>query len=112
MRYVHPGEDGALFSLKATCGSYIDGKFTEPLSGEYFINTSPIDGSEVGQFPRSGARVRIRMALDPTHRVLDSWGKKPAQRHANLPLAVDHFCYFADLCRPMRAAPQRSTNIP
>lgn len=87
MRYAHPYEPGALFSLKETYGNYIDGKFTGSLSGEYFINTSPVDGSEAGRFPRSGAR-DIELALDAAHRAMDSWGKTPAQYRANLLLQV------------------------
>ena len=133
MRYAHPGQPGALFSLRATYGNFINGQFTEPLGGNYFMNTSPVDGSEVGQFPRSDAR-DIDLALDAAHRAADAWGKTPAAARANLllqvadrieanlellavveswdngkpvretlnadlPLAVDHFRYFAGCLR-------------
>lgn len=133
MRYAHPGEPGALFSLKATYGNYINGQFIEPVGGRYFVDTSPIDGSEVGQFPRSGAE-DIELALDAAHRAADAWGKTPVQQRSNLllqvadrieanlemlalveswdngkpvretlnadlPLAVDHFRYFAGCLR-------------
>lgn len=58
MRYAHPGTPGALVSFQATYGNYIAGNFTEPLSGQYFMNTSPVDGSDIAQFPRSDARYR------------------------------------------------------
>ena len=133
MRYAHPGQPGALFSLKATYGNFINGQFIEPLSGNYFMNTSPVDGSEIGQFPRSDAR-DINLALDAAHRAAEAWGKTPAAQRANLllqvadrmeanlellavveswdngkpvretlnadlPLAVDHFRYFAGCLR-------------
>lgn len=41
MRYAHPGTPGALVTLKSAYGNYIDGKFVEPLGGEFFMNTSP-----------------------------------------------------------------------
>ncbi|MDU1458225.1 MAG: aldehyde dehydrogenase, partial [Klebsiella sp.] len=53
MRYAHPGTPGALVALKSAYGNFIDGKFVEPIGGEFFMNTSPVDGSNIGQFPRS-----------------------------------------------------------
>ncbi|WP_437613125.1 acetaldehyde dehydrogenase ExaC [Erwinia sp. V71] len=133
MRYAHPGTPGALVSFKAAYGNYIDGKFSEPLSGQYFVNTSPVNGSDIAQFPRSDAR-DIEAALDAAHRAADTWGKTSVQHRANLllqvadrieanleylavaeswdngkpiretlnadlPLAVDHFRYFAGCLR-------------
>lgn len=133
MRYAHPGQPGALITLKATYGNYIDGKFVEPVNGDYFMNTSPVNGSDIGQFPRSGA-ADIDKALDAAHRAAAAWGKTSAQNrshlllqiadrinenlemlaiaeswdngkpvretlNADLPLAVDHFRYFAGCLR-------------
>ena len=133
MRYAHPGTPGALITLQATYGNYIAGKFVEPLSGQYFTNTSPVDGSDIAQFPRSDAR-DIDSALDAAHQAADAWGKTSVQHRANLllqvadridanleklavaeswdngkpiretlnadlPLAVDHFRYFAGCLR-------------
>ena len=56
MRYAHPGQPGAVVSFKSAYGNFIDGRFVEPLSGEFFMNTSPVDGSNIAQFPRSDAR--------------------------------------------------------
>jgi len=133
MRYAHPGKPGALITLQATYGNYIDGQFVEPVNGEYFMNTSPVDGSNIGQFPRSGA-ADIDKALDAAHRAAAAWGKTSAQHRSNLllqvadrieehlemlaiaeswdngkpvretlnadiPLAVDHFRYFAGCLR-------------
>jgi len=133
MRYAHPGRPGALITLQATYGNYIDGQFVEPVNGEYFMNTSPVDGSNIGQFPRSGAD-DINKALDAAHRAAEGWGKTSAQERSNLllqvadriaenlemlaiaeswdngkpvretlnadiPLAVDHFRYFAGCLR-------------
>ena len=133
MRYAHPGTPGALVALKSAYGNFIDGKFVEPIGGEFFMNTSPVDGSNIGQFPRSDAK-DIDFALDAAHRAADAWGKTSAQHRANLllqvadrieanleylavaeswdngkpiretlnadlPLAVDHFRYFAGCLR-------------
>lgn len=51
MRYAHPGQPGAVVSFKSAYGNFIDGRFVEPLSGEFFMNTSPVDGSNIAQFP-------------------------------------------------------------
>lgn len=133
MRYAHPGQPGALFTLQATYGNYIGGQFVEPVNGDYFMNTSPVDGSDIGQFPRSGA-ADIDKALDAAHGAAAAWGKTSAQHRSNLllqvadrindnlellaiaeswdngkpvretlnadiPLAVDHFRYFAGCLR-------------
>lgn len=133
MRYAHPGKPGALITLQTTYGNYIDGQFVEPVNGEYFMNTSPVDGSDIGKFPRSGA-ADIDKALDAAHRAAAAWGKTSAQHRSNLllqvadriaenlemlaiaeswdngkpvretlnadiPLAVDHFRYFAGCLR-------------
>ena len=87
MRYAHPGTPGALVSLKSAYGNFIDGKFVEPIGGEFFMNTSPVDGSNIGQFPRSDAK-DIDFALDAAHRAADAWGKTSAQHRANLLLQV------------------------
>ncbi len=50
-------------------GNFIDGRFVEPLSGEFFMNTSPVDGCNIAQFPRSDAR-DIDFALDAAHRIV------------------------------------------
>ena len=55
MIYAQPGTTGAVFTLKPRYGNYIGGEFVAPVKGEYFTNTSPVDGSVIGEFPRSGA---------------------------------------------------------
>lgn len=74
MRYAHPGQPGAVVSFKSAYGNFIDGRFVEPLSGEFFMNTSPVDGSNIAQFPRSDAR-DIDFALDAAHRAAPAWVK-------------------------------------
>ena len=133
MRYAHPAQPGAVVSFKSAYGNFIDGRFVEPLSGEFFMNTSPVDGSNIAQFPRSDAR-DIDFALDAAHRAAPAWGKTSVQQrsrlllqvadrieqhleylavaeswdngkpiretlNADLPLAVDHFRYFAGCLR-------------
>lgn len=51
MIYANPGSAGAVVTLKPRYGNYIGGEFVAPLSGQYFSNTSPVDGSVIGEFP-------------------------------------------------------------
>ena len=87
MRYAHPGQPGAVVSFKSAYGNFIDGRFVEPLSGEFFMNTSPVDGSNIAQFPRSDAR-DIDFALDAAHRAAPAWGKTSVQQRSRLLLQV------------------------
>jgi len=133
MRYAHPGTEGAKVSFKTRYGNYIGGEFVEPLSGQYFTNTSPVNGQPIAEFPRSDA-ADIEKALDAAHAAADAWGKTSVQArslillqiadrieanleklaitetwdngkavretlNADIPLAADHFRYFAGCIR-------------
>ncbi|MPT20331.1 MAG: aldehyde dehydrogenase [Pseudomonas sp.] len=133
MIYAKPGTSGALVTLKPRYGNYIGGEFVAPLSGQYFSNTSPVDGSVIGEFPRSNA-ADINKALDAAHAAADAWGRTSVQErshillkiadrieanlellavaetwdngkpvretlNADVPLAADHFRYFAGCIR-------------
>jgi len=133
MIYAKPGTAGALVTLKPRYGNYIGGEFVAPLSGQYFSNTSPVDGSVIGEFPRSNA-ADINKALDAAHAAADAWGRTSVQErshillkiadrieanrellavaetwdngkpvretlNADVPLAADHFRYFAGCIR-------------
>ncbi|TBU98490.1 aldehyde dehydrogenase, partial [Stutzerimonas kirkiae] len=52
MRYAHPGTPDAIVSFKKRYGNYIGGEFVEPVKGQYFTNTSPVNGEAIGEFPR------------------------------------------------------------
>ncbi len=133
MIYAKPGTAGAVITLKPSYGNYIGGEFVAPLSGQYFSNTSPVDGSVIGEFPRSNA-ADIDKALDAAHAAADAWGRTSVQErshillkiadrieanrellavaetwdngkpvretlNADVPLAADHFRYFAGCIR-------------
>ena len=133
MIYANPGSAGAVVTLKPRYGNYIGGEFVAPLSGQYFSNTSPVDGSVIGEFPRSNA-ADIDKALDAAHAAADAWGRTSVQErshillkiadrieanlellavaetwdngkavretlNADVPLAADHFRYFAGCIR-------------
>ena len=133
MIYAKPGTPGALINLKPRYGNFIGGEFVAPVNGLYFTNTSPVDASVIGEFPRSSAE-DIERALDAAHAAADAWGKTSVQDrslallkiadrleanlelmavaetwdngkavretlNADVPLAVDHFRYYAGCIR-------------
>jgi len=133
MIYAPPGTDGALVTLKARYGNFINGEFVEPVNGQYFTNLSPVNGQPIAEFPRSDA-ADIEKALDAAHAAADAWGKTSVQArslillqiadrieqnlemlavtetwdngkavretlNADIPLAADHFRYFAGCIR-------------
>ena len=133
MIYAQPGTPGAVVTFKARYGNFIGGEFVAPVNGEYFTNTSPVNGEVIAEFPRSSA-ADIDKALDAAHAAADAWGKTSAQDrslvllkiadrieqnleilavtetwdngkavretlNADVPLAADHFRYFAGCIR-------------
>jgi aldehyde dehydrogenase len=68
------------FAFKPRYDNFIGGKFTAPLSGEYFDNVSPVTGHVFTQAARSN-EADINLALDAAHAAADAWGKtSPAAR--------------------------------
>ncbi|WP_063913550.1 aldehyde dehydrogenase family protein [Pseudomonas sp. p21] len=133
MIYAQPGTPGAIVSFKPRYGNFINGEFVQPLGGQYFTNSSPVNGQPIAEFPRSGAQ-DIEQALDAAHAAAEAWGKTSVQDralvllkiadrieqnlevlavteswdngkavretlNADVPLAADHFRYFAGCIR-------------
>ncbi len=113
--------------------NFIGGKWVAPTKGEYFENTSPVDGKSFTKIPRSTAE-DIEKAIDAAWEAAASWNVSSATersnmllkiadkmeqnleilaraetwdngkairetRAADLPLAIDHFRYFAGVIR-------------
>ncbi len=113
--------------------NFIGGKWVAPTKGEYFENTSPVDGKSFTKVPRSTAE-DIEKAIDAAWEAASSWNVSSATersnmllkiadvmernlevlaraetwdngkairetRAADLPLAIDHFRYFAGVIR-------------
>ena len=87
MRYAHPGTDGAKVSFKSRYGNYIGGEFVAPVKGQYFENTSPVNGKLIAEFPRSTAE-DIDKALDAAHAAADAWGRTSVQDRSNVLLKI------------------------
>ncbi|MGD0633193.1 MAG: aldehyde dehydrogenase [Beijerinckiaceae bacterium] len=125
--------DATKSPYKARYGNFINGKFTDPVAGRYFENTSPVNGKVICEIARSDAQ-DVDLALDAAHAAKDAWGQtssttravilnkiadrmeenldlialaetwdngKPIREttHADIPLAIDHFRYFAGCIR-------------
>ncbi|PMV84141.1 aldehyde dehydrogenase, partial [Pseudomonas sp. FW306-1C-G01A] len=87
MRYAHPGTEGAIVSFKSKYGNYIGGEFVAPVKGQYFTNTSPVNGQPIAEFPRSTAE-DIDKALDAAHAAADAWGATSAQARSLVLLKI------------------------
>lgn len=113
--------------------NYIGGKWTSPTKGNYFENTSPVDGNSFTKIPRS-TEEDIEIAIDSAWKAAPEWNNSSATTRSNmllkiadimeqnleilaraetwdngkairettaadLPLAIDHFRYFAGVIR-------------
>lgn len=69
--------------FKAKYGNFINGKFVDPIGGEYFDNTSPVDGSFIAKYPRS-QQADVDAAVAAANAAKDAWGKTSATHRASL----------------------------
>ena len=53
--------------------NFIGGKWVAPIKGEYFVDSSPIDGEWLCEIARSSA-ADVEKALDAAHAAKDAWG--------------------------------------
>jgi len=133
MLYPYPNTEKSQVQFREKYDNFINGEWVAPVDGEYFENTSPIDGKVICQVARS-KEADIEKALDAAHAAKDAWGKTSVTERANIllkiadkmeanlesiaiaecyengkpvretlaadiPLAVDHFRYFASAIR-------------
>ena len=87
MIYAAPGSPDAIVSFKPRYGNYIGGEFVQPLSGQYFSNSSPVNGQLIAEFPRSNAQ-DVDRALDAAHAAADAWGRTSVQDRSNILLKI------------------------
>ncbi len=67
--------------------NFIGGKFVPPVKGEYFENTSPIDGLPFTKAARSG-KEDIELALDAAHAAFPTWSKTSVATRSNMLLKI------------------------
>ena len=64
-------------------GNFINGKFVEPKEGQYFDNTSPVDGSLIAKYPRS-TKVDVDEAVAAANQAQESWGNTSVTERSSL----------------------------
>ncbi len=119
--------------FKEKYGNFINGKFVDPIGGEYFENTSPIDNSHIAMYARS-QKEDVDKAIEAANVAKVNWANtsvveratlllkvadiieqnleefalvetcdngKPIREtlNADIPLAIDHWRYFASVIR-------------
>jgi aldehyde dehydrogenase len=63
--------------------NYIGGQWLAPVDGEYFDNSSPVDGSHIARVPKSNSK-DIDLAVKAAGKAADAWGKTPATERSNI----------------------------
>ncbi|MCE6983498.1 aldehyde dehydrogenase family protein, partial [Pseudomonas frederiksbergensis] len=63
------------------------GEFVAPLTGQYFSNSSPVNGQAIAEFPRSAA-ADIDLALDAAHGAAPAWGRTSVQERSRILLKI------------------------
>ena len=74
-------------TFKKQYDNYIGGKFVAPVKGEYFDNSSPIDGKVFTKAARS-TKEDVELALDAAHQAFPSWSKTSVTYRSNLLLKI------------------------
>lgn len=87
MAYAKPGSPGSIVSFKPQYGNYIGGTWVAPVEGQYFDNTSPVDGQPFTKIPRSTA-ADIELALDAAHGAREAWGATSVAERSNILLQI------------------------
>ncbi|MEC5209034.1 aldehyde dehydrogenase [Psychrobacter sp. PL15] len=87
MLYANPNTESSPVQFRKKYDNFINGEWTAPIDGEYFDNTSPINGQTICQVARSKA-ADIEKALDAAHAAKDAWGKTSVTERSNLLLKL------------------------
>ncbi|HKK89725.1 MAG TPA: aldehyde dehydrogenase family protein, partial [Saprospiraceae bacterium] len=73
--------------FKAQYENYIGGEWVAPARGEYFDNTSPVDGQSFTRIPRS-TEEDIEKAVDAAWAAAPEWNNSAAAYRSNLLLKI------------------------
>jgi aldehyde dehydrogenase len=76
MKYSKP-------KFKEKYANFINGKFVEPIDGQYFDNRSPIDNTLIAKYPRS-QKEDVELALDAANAAKEAWGNTSATERSKL----------------------------
>ncbi|WGY44774.1 aldehyde dehydrogenase family protein [Vibrio sp. ABG19] len=87
MIYAQPGSNNAIFNFKSHYDNFIGGQWVKPVNGQYFDNTSPVNGQPFCKVARSGPE-DISLALDAAHEVRAEWARTSVTERSNLLLKI------------------------
>lgn len=87
MLYANPNTEGAVVNFKDRYDNFIGGEWVAPVGGQYFDNTSPVNGQVFCQIARSG-EADINLALDAAHAAKDAWAKTSVTERSNILLKI------------------------
>ncbi len=87
MLYAYPNTEKSPVQFRKKYDNFINGEWVTPLDGEYFDNSSPIDGKVFCQVARS-KEADVEAALDAAHAAKDAWGKTSVTERSNMLLKL------------------------
>ncbi|OXL29001.1 aldehyde dehydrogenase family protein [Psychrobacter sp. DAB_AL32B] len=87
MLYAYPNTENSPVQFRKKYDNFINGEWVAPIDGEYFDNSSPIDGKVFCQVARSKA-ADIEAALDAAHAAKDAWGKTSVAERSKMLLKL------------------------
>lgn len=87
MRYANPNTTGALVDFRPKYGNFINGKFQDPVDGQYFDVVSPVTGKNYTQVARSNAK-DVNLALDAAHAAFPAWSRMSVGERSNTLLKI------------------------
>ena len=87
MLYAYPNTENSPVEFRKKYDNFINGEWVAPIDGEYFDNSSPIDGKTFCQIARSKA-ADVEAALDAAHAAKDAWGKTSVTDRSNMLLKL------------------------
>lgn len=87
MLYAYPNTENSPVQFRKKYDNFINGEWVAPIDGEYFDNSSPIDGKTFCQIARS-KEADVEAALDAAHAAKDAWGKTSVTDRSNILLKL------------------------
>ena len=92
------GTINAAASFRHRYDNFIGGRWSAPAGGEYFADTSPINGAQIAEFALSTPEY-VERALDAAHAAKDQWARiAPAERARILNRVADRLEDNLDRC--------------
>ena len=87
MLYAYPNTENSPVQFRKKYDNFINGEWVAPVDGEYFDNSSPIDGKTFCQIARS-KEADVEAALDAAHAAKEAWGKTSVTERSNMLLKL------------------------